>query len=187
MSIRPRISVILCLLGREVRQNALVYLLPLPALLALLVHLLVAGEAYALGTRASVAVLVAGAVFAIVYGQQGFATESDRKTLDFLLSRPVPPALLTLVKYLTNVGVYAVWLGLFASCLRFNLTGIPMAAGAAAGWAVFGLMTLAGMSFLAGLLTRGAERLLTTVLFAGASAGLCYLLWNRVLSLAAAR
>lgn len=186
-SISVRARVVWCLLRSEIHQNKLIYLLPLPFFLILFVRLLIVGQTYAPGTRASTAMLVAGAILAIVYGQQAFAAESDRKTLDFLLSRPVSAALLTAVKYLTNMGVYLGWLALSASCLRLDLSRLPVADASASAWVVFCLLTLAGMSFLAGLLTRGAERLLATVLLAGGFAGACYALWNRVLALAAAR
>lgn len=174
------------LISKELRQNRFAYLFPLPFFLPLLIRTVLLRQALPLGSKASLAVLAAAAILAVVYGLQGFAGEADRRTLDFLLAKPVSPAGLILVKFACNVLAYSAWLGLFAACLRLDPPAPAMLRGMVSAWVLLILFTLLGMAFLASLLSKGSERLLITVLLSGGAAFLCFLLWHRVLTLAAA-
>ncbi len=184
---RSRWRAVRRLAARECRQNRLVYILPLPFWVSLAIYNHLAAGPLALGPRTSMAILAGGAILAMVYGQQAFAGEADRRTLDFLLTKPVSPAVLAAVKYALNLGSFMIWTTLFARGLKLDLSPLSIPAGAASGWVFFGLSTLAGMSYLAGILTRGAERLLTAVLLTGGLGAACYGLWNQALTWAAAR
>lgn len=174
---------LLRLAAKEWGQNRAAYLFPLPFLVLAVIYRLSAGHPLSLASGPTIAMLVGAAVLAMVYGLQGFSGEADRQTLDFVLAKPVAPICLVLLKYFLNTAVYAAWLGLFASCLRLELPELPLARGMNANWLLVGLLTLEAMGFLAGLLTRGTERLLATILLTAASCALCYGIWRRVLGL----
>ena len=90
-----KVRVVLCLVEKEFRQNLWIYLGPLLAFTPLAVLRIAGSVPLALGTGASLALLVAAAVMAIVFGLQSFGAESDRRTLDFLLARPRLAVLMT--------------------------------------------------------------------------------------------
>ena len=175
------------LAGKELRQNIGVFLFPAILCAPLLIYRIAHGHAFALGANATAALIVLAAITAIVYGFQGFAGESDRRTLDFLLSRPVSPLMLILAKYLTSVFVYLFWLAACQALLRIDLTKLLVVKGMGPGWVILTLLVLESMGFLSGLLSRGAERLAVAALLTAAAGGLCYGAWSPVFTLMTAR
>jgi ABC-type transport system involved in multi-copper enzyme maturation permease subunit len=176
------------LLKKELLQNRDAYAFPLLLAIPLLIYLLLHSDSsLTLSPQATIVVVVAGAILAIVYGLMGLAGESDRKSLDFLLTRPIPPALLVLVKYLVNLGIYLLWVLCFTRLMKLDFSAFPLPKGMAVEWILLSLLVLQSTSFFAGLLVRGSERLVFIALLFSGMAGICYLLWKMIFDLITAR
>lgn len=175
------------LMQKEFAQNLTALLLPGIFHLPLAIAAFLRKAPLFLGPGLTIAALIAGAVLAIVYGLQGFAQESDKKTMDFILSRPISLPALIGVKLLFCTGVFTLWLTLFHSVIQLDLSGIPFATKLDLSWFGVILIMLNSMAFVAGLLTRGAERLVVTVVLTGLIAGLSYGIWQQCFDLMAAR
>ncbi|MCL6613028.1 MAG: hypothetical protein K6U03_00160, partial [Firmicutes bacterium] len=174
-------------LRAELSGSWVSYLFPLPFYLALLGYLRSAGvRTIALEKGGLWALVVAAALLAMVYGLQCFAKEADRKTLDFTLSRPLPPTGLVLAKYLLSLGVLLAWTFLFAPFLRLDLEGLGLARGMGAEWLLLLLLSVHAMGFLAGILARGLERFFLVVVLSGLIGALCYFLWKAAFDLMSA-
>ncbi|MGQ9778996.1 MAG: hypothetical protein ACUVRM_03835 [Bacillota bacterium] len=182
-----RLRSVLVLAQKELGQNLFAYMFPLPFLTALFLVTVIKKAPLVLGPDISVVFLVGAAILAMVYGLQAFGGEADRKTLDFLCALPIAPWTIIVVKYLLNLGIYALWLSLFRFCLTLDLSRLALPKGVGEDWIILGLFSLLSMGFLAGLLTRGAERLLASLVLTGGVAMLCYALWSRAFKLVVAR
>lgn len=169
---------------KELVQNWVIYLIPATILLPLLI-LKSHNTPFVLNAKLSVVVLVAAFILAIVYGLQSFASETDRKTLDFILSRPISSILLITVKFTINMGIFLFWMGLYIYMLRFDwsLLNLPPIVG---GWLFLSMLIVLSMGFFSGLIVQGAERLVITVGLTGLLAGGCYILWNQAFTLMSA-
>lgn len=173
------------LITKEIMQNRWTYLLPLVITLPIILYMRIASLTFpiALGPNASIIVMVAAAIMAIIYGLQGFAGEADRRTMDFLLSRPISPIMLIVVKYLINLGVYLLWIALYTHLFTFDLTPILVIKNAGPGWILLILLSLLSMGVFSGLTKKSAERLVIIVGLTSVISGLCYIVWNQVFRL----
>jgi ABC-type transport system involved in multi-copper enzyme maturation permease subunit len=147
---------------------------------------LITGKPLLFGTKATIVALIIAFIYAIIYGLQGFAGETDRKTIDFLLSRPISPTLLIVVKFTINLAVYLFWLLVITQRVVFNWSILHLPKGIDGTVIVFVFPIIMSMGFFAGLIVRGAERLLITVGMTALMAGGCYFLWNQAFLLMAA-
>lgn len=178
------LSRIFVLAKNELRKNITAFLMPAPFLAIIWLYRIMHG-AKPLHPAAAGAWIYFTALFfiALVYGLLCFSAEADRKTLDFLLTRPLPPFLIAAVKYGLTLFVLLAWL--FLSRLLVQISpaamGFPQEMGFE--WVVFILVTVHAMSCFAGLLAKGLERLLVIVALSGVLAGVSYHLWWRLFNL----
>lgn len=170
---------------KELRQNRWSYLLPGFAYLPLLVWLSLTQKTWpiTLSPQVSVILVVLAAIFAIVYGLQAFAGEADRKTLDFLLTRPMPALTVILVKYMTNLAAFVFWLLCFSKIFRLDFSRLLVIGGASPEWILLMLMSLLTMGVLSGLTKKSAERLVITVGLTIIVTGICYAVWDQIFRL----
>ncbi|HHZ20456.1 MAG TPA: hypothetical protein GX391_08130 [Firmicutes bacterium] len=172
---------------KEVVQNLVNLLFPGLFYLPLAITAFLRQAPVPFGPELSIAALIASAVLAIVYGLQGFAREADKKTMDFILSRPISLPVLIGVKLLFSTGVFALWLFLFQFVVDLDLSKVPFPTKLDPSWCGVVLIMLNSMGFIAGLITRGAERLVVTVVLTGLVAGLSYGVWLQCFDLMSAR
>jgi hypothetical protein len=171
---------------KELRQNIIVFISPLIFFIPIIILSLLRGKPILLSDKISIVGLIIAFVYAIIFGLQGFAGETDRKTIDFLLSRPISPVLLTGVKFSINIGIYLIWLVAITKRITFDWSLLHLPEGVNGNGVGLIFPIIMSMGFFAGLIARGAERLVITVGMAGLMAGGCYILWNQAFLLMAA-
>ena len=174
----------LVFLGSEFRRNLISFLLPLPVFLFAAVYMRLTGANGAqLGTTGIWGYLVFFAILAMVYGLQCFSSEADRKTLDFILSRPISPFMILTVKYLSSIAVFLGWLAAAIPLLKPDLKKLPLMPGMGQEWILLIFLVIHGMSFFAGLLAKGLERFFVVSFLSALMGWLCYHIWNMAFSL----
>ena len=169
---------ILVLLRAECAGNRYAFLFPLPFFLGLLVYTGVQRQSLPLDLGGVWVFTVAVLLLAMVYGLQCFSRETDRKTLDFSLSRPIPPSVLILVKYLTSLAILVGWFALFQTRVELDLAKLPLPTGMGWEWLLLALLSVHGMGFFAGIVSRGLERFMFVVIMSGSLGWLCHSLWQ---------
>lgn len=173
------------IIGKELLQNRWSYIFPGFIIMPFILFAKLNEAAFPIPLNPNLSIfwVILGVIFAIVYGLQGFAGESDRKTLDFLLTRPIHPIVLLLVKYLTGLAVLSFWTFICLETFQFDFSKILVIKGAGSEWILLILFALQSMGVFSGLTTRGAERLLLTLLLTFGMSGLCFTAWNQLLGL----
>lgn len=163
----------------ECSGNKVSFLFPLPFFLGLLIFTWVRGvQRLPLGTSEIWVFCLAALLCAMVYGLQSFSREADRRTLDFSLSRPIPPVALILLKYLVGLAVLLGWFVLFQTRVVLDLAKLPLAKGMGWEWLLLALLAVHSMGFFAGIISRGLERFMLVAVMSGAVGWLCYHFWQ---------
>jgi ABC-type transport system involved in multi-copper enzyme maturation permease subunit len=129
------------------------------------------------------AILVLAVLVAMVYGLQCFSNEADKKTLDFILSRPLSPTLIIAVKYFLSLAILFVWIALFTATVTLALDRLPLAEGMGPEWIILIVLMIHSISFFAGLLAKGLERFFMVTVLTGLLALAGYYLWSLAFNL----
>ncbi|HBF39245.1 MAG TPA: hypothetical protein DDW50_18240 [Firmicutes bacterium] len=175
------------LLIKELKKNRFSFLAPLPLFVFFIGFLKIHHQfQFELGVSGTWSFIVVSIIMAMIYGLQCFSDEADHKTLDFILTRPVSPYLIIMIKYWLSFLVLFGWFILFRIFLALNLTKIPLPDGIGIEWLYLALAIVYGMSFLAGLINKGLERFFVITVMTGLIVGVSYYLWKKVFELAAA-
>lgn len=175
------------LLTKELKKNRFMFLAPLPFWIFLMGFLKIHHQSrLELGPSGTWSFIAAAIILAIVYGLQCFSDETERNTLDFILTRPVSPYWMIMVKYGLSLSILFGWLIIFQAFLALGLSVIPLPAGIGGAWLYVTLAIVHGMSFLAGLIKKGLERLFMITVTTLFIAGLSYYLWRKAFELVAA-
>ncbi len=175
------------LFAKELKKNRFTFLAPLPLWMFLIGFLTIHHQfQFELGVSGTWSFVAASIILAIVYGLQCFSDETERNTLDFILTRPVSPYGMIMVKYGLSLLVLFGWLVLFRTFLALRLSIIPLPEGIGIEWLYGTLAIVHGMSFLAGLIKKSLERLFMISVMTLFVAGLSYYLWRKVFELVAA-
>ncbi len=174
----------LLLTGNELKRNVPAWLAPLPVLLETIWW----SSRHEWGTITLNAsgtwlYLLTGIILMMVYGLQSFSSEADRKTLDFILTKPISLYSIIFVKYLTGLSIFWGWRFLFNIFLKPNLTLLTLPIGFGSEWITLILLIVHAVSFFSGLLARGLERfflitVMTLIMGSGA-----YYLWKKIFTL----
>lgn len=166
----------------ELKRNLFSYLFPLLPYGGLLSYLLIVGH-NPLNSYGAWGVLTFAALLAMTYGLQCFSNEADKKTLDFILTRPLSPYLIISVKYLISLSILTGWLLIFSFTVNVDLSHLPLPEGMGKGWIFLILLTIHGISFFSGLLAKGLERFFVITVMTGSLAGGSYYLWSLIFDL----
>jgi ABC-type transport system involved in multi-copper enzyme maturation permease subunit len=166
----------------ELKRNLLVLFLPAPLWLALLIYRWYTGI-QSLDLSGTWAVLIGAALFAMTYGLQCFSNETDQRTLDFILTRPLSPYLIISVKYGLSLGLLLGWSAIFTTSVPLSWHLLPLTEGMGPGWILLILLMIHSISFFSGLLAKGLERFFVITVMTGLLAAVCYYLWINCLNL----
>lgn len=162
----------------ELKKNRITFILPLPLLLISWIVLLIKGTgAFKLDTTGALLYLIILFFLALVYGLQCFSGEADRKTLDFLLTKPISPVLLLSVKYFLSLSIFLIWLLWSQSLFNVTLAKLELPKEMSFQWVLLIIIMVHAMSCFAGLLARGLERFFAILVVTGSVAGLSYFIW----------
>ncbi len=168
----------------ELQKNRLAFLAPLPFLLALLLYNFVFKQNFShYGVTGLWILLIFFTILALLYGMQCFSGEADRRTLDFLLTKPLSPYLIIGVKYFTSLIIFLFWWYLAQQIIPIDLTPLPLATGMSLDWIFLIFLIVHAMSLFAGLLTKGLERIAAVFLLTIGIAWLSYQSWFKVFQL----
>jgi hypothetical protein len=175
------------LVKSEFYRGFLPFMLPLPLWIGGILYALSLGRLpLPLTSVAAWSVLGMAGILALIYGLQGFSSEADRQTLDFLLSRPLSPYLIVAVKYLVSLGALLFWIAIAAPFFRIELATLDLAKGMGVEWLLLFILVIHAMSFLAGIVAKGLERLFVVTATSGGVAWLSFQYWNKILDLISA-
>lgn len=167
----------------EFYRNWLLYLLPLPVILGIAIYVIITGSSLALPLLGIWIALGVIGLLALVYGLQCFSNETDRQTLDFLISRPLSPYIIVSVKYVLSCAVLLFWLIIASSFIHLDFSLLPFPKGMGPEWIILFILVIHAMSFLAGITAKGFERLFVVVVASGSISWLSYQYWNKVFNL----
>ncbi len=174
----------LLLTGNELRRNAPAWLAPLPFLLGAIWWSSRSGwRPLELNATGSWLYLLSGIILIMVYGLQSFSSEADRKTIDFILTKPISSCSIILAKYLPGPAVFGCWSVAFSFFLKPNPDLLNLPKGIGLEWLILVLFTVHAVSFFSGLLARGLERFMIISLLSLVMASGAYLLWNKIFTL----
>lgn len=166
----------------ELSRNVLIFLLPAPLWLGVQIYRW-STSFQPLDLYGTWSMLIMAALFAMTYGLQCFSNETDKKTLDFILTRPLSPYLVITVKYGLSLGFFLVWFALYASSTQISLQQLSLVEGMGPMWILLILLMIHAISFFSGLLAKGLERFFVVTVMTGSLAGICYYLWTTCLDL----
>jgi ABC-type transport system involved in multi-copper enzyme maturation permease subunit len=166
----------------ELKRNLLVFLLPTPFFIGLKIYQSCNGT-HSLGLYGTWTMLIMAAIFAMTYGLQCFSNETDKRTLDFILTRPLSPYLIISVKYGLSLLFLLGWFTIFTGAAPLSLNLLPLVEGMGLTWILLILLMIHSISFFSGLLARGLERLFVITVLTGLLAGICYYFWSSCFSL----
>lgn len=174
----------LILTGNEIKRNAPAWLAPLPVLLGTLWWSSQSGwRPLDLNAAGTWTYLLAGIILVMVYGLQSFSSEADRRTLDFILTKPLSSVSIICAKYLPGLAIFFGWFSAFSFLVRPNLDLLNLPKGIGPEWLILVLLTVHAVSFLSGLLARGLERFMVISVLSLVTATGAYFLWNRIFTL----
>jgi hypothetical protein len=166
----------------ELRRNLLTFLLPAPIWLGIQIYRWCTA-ARPLGLYGTWSILITAAFFAMTYGLQCFSNETDRKTLDFILTRPLSPYLIISVKYALSLIFLLGWIAILATSVPLSLQQLPLVEGMGPEWILLILLMVHSISFFSGLLAKGLERFFVVTVMTGLLAGISFYLWTTCLNL----
>lgn len=170
----------LLLWKKELRQNSLFYLFPLPFIIAL-AFLKLTGAATGLSWLVPVFSVAIPFTLAVAYGLQAFDIEEDKQTRDFLLAKPLSIWRIVLEKYLIGIMVLFFWNSLFWWLTPSDLFQFPQteSVGSWSGWLIIaGVLLTYSCSFLTGLGVHGPKKLLAVLLTAPLTLAWAFLSWS---------
>ncbi len=167
----------------ELYRNWLLYLLPLPVMFGIIIYRSVTGSSLNLPVFGIWLTLGMIGLLALVYGLQCFSNETDRQTLDFLISRPLSPYIIVSVKYVLSCFALLFWLLIASFLIRLDFSLLPLPKGMGPEWIVLFILVIHAMSFLAGITAKGFERLFVVVVASGSISWLSYQYWNKIFNL----
>jgi hypothetical protein len=155
------------------------FILPAPFWVGLWLWYVVTGRSSHIANLiGSWSILAGFGLLALLYGLQSFSSETDRKILDFILTRPISSYIIVFVKYLLSVFVLLFWIISFSYLVVIDLTHLPMPTGMGLEWILLFLLMIHAMSFLAGVLARGLERLFVIIVLTGMISWISYSFWS---------
>jgi hypothetical protein len=166
----------------ELKRNLVVWLLPAPFWVGLQIYQW-RHSAAPLGLAGTWTLLIMAALCAMTYGLQCFSHETDHRTLDFILTRPLSPYLIITVKYGFSLGCLLGWFAIFAASTRLSWQLLPLVKGMGPLWILLMMLMIQAISCFSGLLARGLERFFVITVMTGLLAGICYFLWTSCLNL----
>jgi ABC-type transport system involved in multi-copper enzyme maturation permease subunit len=166
----------------ELKRNLFSFILPSFFYLITLIYTILRGTDR-LDLLATWAILILAALVAMVYGLQCFSNEADKKTLDFILSRPLSPTLIITVKYFLSLSILFIWMALFSATVTLDLDRLPLVEGMGPEWIVLIVLMIHAISFFAGLLAKGLERFFMVTVLTGLLALAGYYLWSLAFNL----
>jgi len=171
-------------LAADLQKNRLAFLAPLPLLLSLLLYNFFTKQSFThFGVTGLWLLLIFFTILALLYGMQCFSGESDRCTLDFLLTKPLSPYLIIGVKYFSSLIIFLVWWWLAQQIIPIDLSPLPLAKGMSLDWILLIFLIVHAMSLFSGLLTKGLERVGAVFLLTIGIAWLAYQSWFAVFKL----
>ncbi|MGE5607134.1 MAG: hypothetical protein ACM3YE_15770, partial [Bacteroidota bacterium] len=174
----------LLLTGNEIKRNAPAWLAPLPVLLGTIWWSSRSGwRPISLNTTWTWTYLLSGIILIMVYGLQSFSSEADRKTLDFIINKPLASSSIICAKYLTGLAVFWCWFSAFSFLVKPNLDLLNLPKGIGPEWLILVLLTVHAVSFFSGLLARGLERFMVITVLSLIMASGAYFLWNKIFTL----
>jgi hypothetical protein len=166
----------------ELKRNLFSFILPSFFYLITLVYIFFSGT-NRLAPVATWTLLILAVLVAMVYGLQCFSNEADKKTLDFILSRPLSPTLIVSVKYFLSLLILFVWMELFTATVTVDLDQLPLVEGMGPEWILLIVLMIHSISFFAGLLSKGLERFFVITALTGLLALAGYYLWSLAFNL----
>lgn len=174
----------LLLTVNELKRNALAWLAPLPILLAIICWSSSYGwKPISLNITGTWLYLLTGIILIMVYGLQSFSSEADRKTLDFILTKPISPYSIVFAKYLPGLIIFGGWWYVFNFFLKPNLALLDLPKGIGPEWLVLFLLTVHAVSFFSGLLAKGLERFMVISILTLITGTGAYYLWQKIFTL----
>ena len=174
----------LLLTGNEFKRNAPVWSAPLPVMLGAVWFSSRSGwRPLSLNATGTWLFILSGIILIMVYGLQSFSSEADRKTLDFILTKPISAGAIIFAKYLPGLAVFWCWFSAFSLILKPNLALLNLPQGIGPEWLILVLLTIHAVSFLSGLLARGLERFMVITVLSLVTAAGAYFLWNKIFTL----
>lgn len=174
----------LILTGNEFKRNVPAWLAPLPVLLGTIWWSSKSDwRPISLNTTGTWAYLLSGIILIMVYGLQAFSSEADRKTLDFILTKPLAPSSIICAKYLPGLAVFFCWFSAFSFLVKPNLDLLNLPKGIGTEWLILVLLTVHAVSLFSGLLARGLERFMVITVLSLITAAGAYYLWNKIFTL----
>lgn len=160
------------LASKELRQNSLVYLVPLPFLLLLLLLRQGGGLADPPAWLEPVFLFAVPLALAVAYGLQAFDVEIERQTRDFLLTKPLSIRRIVGVKFLPGLVFLVLWTLLLNMAVNASFLEWPRVLPVStwlAGLVLAGSILTYGGAFFCGILVEGPKKLMAASL-AGAAA-----------------
>lgn len=174
-----------CLLTwNELKKNSLAWLAPLPVLTG--VFWWSSRQAWtplSLNAAGTWAYLLTAIVLIMVYGLQAFSGEADRKTLDFILTKPLAPLAILFAKYLPGLIIFMIWWHSFSLFLKPDFASLNLPQGIGIEWAMLTFLTVHAVSVFSGLLSRGLERFFVITVMTAAMGSAAYYLWHKIFTL----
>jgi len=122
-------------------------------------------------------------ILAMLYGLLAFSSDKDKKTLDFMISRPIPPSLILGVKYGCSVVVLFFWYLLFRHLFPIHWESLPLPKGVNEHWLTLLILVIHAISLLAGLQSKGLERFFIVIVTTSGMAYLSYFIWDHLFQL----
>lgn len=174
----------LLLAGNELKRNVLAYLVPLPLLLGAVCWSARSGwRQIDLNTTGTWLYLLGSIILIMIYGLQAFSSEADRKTLDFILTKPIASFSIICAKYLPSLIIFMGWFSAFSFFVKPNPDLLNFPQGIGLEWLILVLLTVHAVSFFSGLLARGLERFMVITVLSLIIASGAYFLWNKIFTL----
>lgn len=174
----------LLLAENELKRNALTYLVPLPILLGVICWSAWSGwRPINLNSTGTWLYLLGSIILIMIYGLQAFSSEADRKTLDFILTKPLASFSIIFAKYLPSLIIFMGWFSAFSFVVKPNPALLNLPKGIGPEWLFLVLLTVHAVSFFSGLLARGLERFMVITVLSLIMASGAYFLWHKIFTL----
>ncbi|HOP74012.1 MAG TPA: hypothetical protein PLC07_03025 [Bacillota bacterium] len=122
-------------------------------------------------------------ILAMIYGLLAFSGEQDHKTLDFVISRPIPPSLILGTKYGISCLILFGWYFLFQYLFPLHWDLLPLPKGMSVHWLTLLVFVIHAISLLAGLISKGLERFFMVIVTTSGMAYLSYFIWDHLFQL----
>lgn len=171
------------LVVHEIKRNRLAYLFPLILLFLLYLSSFIFRAITISKSIIGMSFIGFYTVLAMTYGLLAFSGDQDHKTLDFMISRPIPPYLILGVKYGISGLILLGWYILFQQLFPLHWDSLPLPKGVNEHWLTLLVLTIHAISLLAGLLSKGLERFFMVIVTTSGVAYLCYFVWNQLFQL----